>query len=183
MRNKGQLILGAAVVTFGLILLLFNLLNISIWRFVWPILLIAVGVLVILRQQRDKGDIITQFGFVRDIKCRNSWNVNNSEYWHFVADVDIDFSQATFDEGKYHWQLYGFVHEIRLRIPDDVGVMLTTNAILTEKKINGTSESSILVPMNWRSKNFETSIKKFQLTAIGFVIDVRIADTQNAPNS
>jgi lia operon protein LiaF len=180
MRNKGQLILGAGVLFFGLLLLIANFLGLSIWRFIWPMVLIAIGVLIILRQQSSKKDETdTTFGFARDITRHGTWEINNTDFWHFAADLDLDLTKAIIPEGQHQWKLYGFVHEIRLRVPKEVGVAVSTHAFVTEKKINGENEDLILMPLNWQSENYKSAANKFNIEANGFVVDVRIIEDIN----
>ena len=176
MRNKGQLFLGAGVLFFGLLLLIGNLLDLSIWRFIWPLGLIAIGVLIILRQQSSKDGVVANFGFARDINRHGTWEVNNAEFWNFAADLDLDLTSVTIPEGQYHWKLFGFVHEIQLRVPTDIGVALTTHAFVTEKKINGDKEDLILVPLNWQTESYKSASNKFYIEATGFVVDVKIIE-------
>ena len=181
MRNKGQLILGGSVLIFGFIFLIGNLLDISIWRFVWPLLLIGLGVLIIFRQGRGKGDTEAYFAFARDIKPRGELQVGNAEYWHFAGDVIIDFAKVTIPEGEHFWKFYGFVHELRLNVPPDVGVAVSTNAFITEKKIGGDKEDLILVPLEWKSAAYDTAPNKLHIEATGFVVEVRVKEVDSEP--
>ncbi len=181
MRNKGQLILGGSILVFGFTILIGNLLDISIWRFIWPLLLIGLGVLIIFRQARDKDGTEAYFAFARDIIPKGELEAGNAEYWHFAGDLKIDFTKVTIPEGEHHWRLYGFVHELRLQVPPDVGVSVSTNAFVTDKKIGGDKEDLILVPLEWRSAAYDTSPNKLHIEATGFVVDVRVKEVDSEP--
>ena len=108
MRNKGQLIFGGIILVFGLLLLIGNLLDIALWRFIWPLCLIAIGFFIIFRQQKGRDHTNTYFGFARDINLMGPWDVKDAEYWHFAADLDLDLTNAEIPDGEHLWRLYGF---------------------------------------------------------------------------
>ena len=174
MRNKGQLILGGIVLLFGLFLLIGNLLNLNLWKFFWPLALMAIGVFVIFRQGKAKEGTMTYFSFARGVNRSGEWEIHDAEYWNFAADFDLDLTQANIPAGEAHWRAFGFVNELRLRISPVAGVSVTTHAFVTEKKIDGNKEDLFLVPLEWQSDNFETASEKFYLELNGFVSQVRI---------
>jgi len=174
MRNNGQLILGGSILLFGLIILLGNLLDISLWAFIWPIILIALGIFIIFRQRNNGGHSEISFSFASNMNRTGQWKINSGEFWRFVTDLDLDFTNAEIPEGEHVWKIFGFVHEIRLRVPSNLAVSVSTHAFVNEKKINGECEDLIFVPMKWQSENFNNSPNKFRIEATGFVVDTRI---------
>jgi predicted membrane protein len=177
MRNKSQLVLGGGVLLFGLLLLISNLFDFDLWRFFWPLALISIGVFVIFRQTKTRDETMAYFGFARDINRYTEWEIQDAEYWNFVADFDLDLSQASFPEGEAHWKAFGFVNELRLKIPSHIGAAVTTHAFFTERRIDGNKEDLILIPMDWQSDNFETAGEKLFIELNGFFNEVRITQT------
>jgi len=175
MRNRSQLVFGGAILFFGLILLVGNLFNISLWRFIWPLVLISLGLIMIFRQQKGKGLSKTYYGFARDINRVGSWDIQEGEFWHFAGDFDLDFTDVKIPPGEHVWRLFGFVHEIRLRVPAGTAVSFSSHAFVTEKKVNGDSEDLFLVPFHWKTEGYDNASNKFRIEANGFVVDSRIS--------
>ena len=174
MRNNKQLLLGGSILIFGLIILLGNIFKISLWSFIWPILLIAFGVYIIFRQRniQDHSDI--SFRFTSNMKRSGKWVVNSGEYWRFVSELNLDLTEADIPEGENVWRIFGFVNEIRLRVPSNLAVAITAHAFVNEKNINGEKEDLIFVPLEWYSENYNDSSNRFRIEANGFVVDTRI---------
>jgi lia operon protein LiaF len=176
MKNKGELVLGISILVIGGVLLVGNLAQINVWRFFWPLLLIGLGVLILIRQQSaQKLGTRAIFSFSKDIKRRDVWEISDAEYWHFAGDFKLDLTAAVLSEKTHLWQIFGFVHEIRLKVPENLGVAINANAIVIENKILGENEDRILNPLSWKSPNYETAPKQFHIEMYGIVCDVKVS--------
>jgi len=174
MRNKNQLLFGGSIILFGLIILLGNLFRISIWSFIWPLLLIGIGVFLIFHRQNLQGKSHVKYGFVLNIKRSGIWEIDNREFWQFASDIRLDFTSAVIPDGDWIWQFNGFAHEIKLHVPSNVAVALTTHAFVTEKNIEGDREDLIFIPLEWKTDNFDTSNNRLTLIANGFVVNSHV---------
>ena len=174
MKNNGQLVLGGSIIIFGLLILLGTLFNISLWKFIWPLILIALGIFLIFRQRKivDQSDF--SIHFAGNLKRKGQWVVTSGEHWGFFSNLNLDFTNAEFQEGEHVWKIHGFVNEIRLRVPSKAAVAVSANAFVNEKTIDGDKEDMVLVPLEWHSDNYNNSPNKFRIEAYGFVVDTRI---------
>ena len=174
MRNNGQLVLGGSILIIGLLILLETLFNITVWKIIWPLILIFLGIFIIVRKRNIVDDSDFSFHFVGNLKRKGQWITHSSEHWGFVSDINLDFTSAEIKDGENVWKIFGFVNELRLRIPKNSAVAVSASAFVNEKNINGNKEEMVLVPFKWHSDNYYDSPNQFRIEAYGFVVNTRI---------
>lgn len=80
MANRGQIIIGAALVALGIIFLLGTVFQIDLWPFCWSAGLILLGVWLVLRPKFAAPGSGTEVSLIGDLKRRGSWNVRDEEF-------------------------------------------------------------------------------------------------------
>ena len=178
MSNRRQIIIGSLVIIFGLVLLLEAISDIEIWGLICPAALIALGVWWIVRPRISGRDSDVHIFFVHNARRRGDWVATNEEFWGFAIDLNLDLSEAEIPSGESTIRTYGFVSELRLFIPEDVGLSVNTLAFVTEDRIFGNKQDRILAPFSWQSKNFATAERKLRIEANSFVVDVRVKPSE-----
>ena len=174
MRNKGQFYLGLAIIALGALFLLGDALDVRLGRFVWPLALIAAGAWFIIRPRTVEGGTGVSFRVLGDIKRRGHWTVANEELWQLIGDVELDLTSADVPEGETTLRLYGFVGDIDVYVPEDVGIVLHANAVVTDVKFFGEKQESIFAPVTLTSGNYERSARRVRLQTGHFVGDVTV---------
>ena len=129
MRNRGPLFIGSLLVIFGMVLLLGNIFQINIWALCWPTGLILVGVWLLLRPRFALPGTLVNIRFIEDDKRKGQWQVNNEEIWSFINTVRLDMTQATIPAGETTIRMYGFISDIDILVPMDVGCSVSSSAI------------------------------------------------------
>jgi lia operon protein LiaF len=172
MRNRGALFIGSLLVVFGLALLLGNLLNINIWALCWPIGLILVGAWLLLRPRLALAGTSVNIRFIADEKRNGVWQAGNEEFWSFIGDIRLDMTQADIPPGETTLQIYSFVSDLDILIPQDVGLSITSTAFLTSARINGHKSDRFLMSDTYTSENYASAERKIRLEAYSFVTDL-----------
>lgn len=174
MRNQGQLFLGGAIILVGLLFLIGNLADIDTGAFCWPIAFILLGVWLVLRPQMIAPDVMLTQRFLGTIRRRGTWQVADEEVWSFVADLKLDMTDADIPEGETSIKTFGFVTDLTLLVPKDVGVSVSSSAFVSSVKMLDRKEESFVAPLRIQTDNYDTAARKIQIEMIQFVAEVKI---------
>lgn len=175
MRNQTQLFFGLLVILIGVLFLIGNLFDISIGAFCWPIGLILVGLWLIMRPRMAGPDTNTNFLFLGDSERSGQWTVTDEEFYVFIGDMDLDFTKADIPVGETEIRAYGFISDIDMFVPADVGVAVHSSAFVTSFKAGGEGdEDSFLMPLNWQSDNYKVAERKIRLEGGHFIADIKV---------
>jgi lia operon protein LiaF len=174
MRDQGQLLFAIIVIVIGIVFLVGNVLDVDLWALIWPVLIILLGVWLLLRPKLVSSDATVRQKLLGDIRLRGDWQVAEEDIWLGVGDVRLDMTEADIPLGETRIRVHGFVADVRLTVPQDVGVSLSSNAFFTEAKGLGRKREVFLSPLRIASENYETAERKVRLEMSFFVADVRI---------
>jgi predicted membrane protein len=174
MRNQGQIYIGAAIILIGLLLLIGNVFDVDVGALCWPLGLILLGVWLLLRPQLVGPDTALRMRVFGPIRRDGVWQVTQQEIWLFVGDVILDFTQAEIPPGETPIRAYGFVSSIKVTLPQDVGMAVSSTALVTDARMLGQKRESFLAPVELTSDDYETAVRKVRLETIFFVADVRV---------
>lgn len=174
MRNQGQFTLGVIVVAVGVILLLANLFNIDLGVICWPMAFILLGLFFILRPRMiDPETAVTQ-KFLGEVKRTGDWTVTDEEMWYLIADVDLDMTSANIPFGETRIRTLGFVSDIDLRVPKDVGIAITSTAFVNDIKFLGHKQETFLAPAHQETENYQAADRKIRFETTCFVGDITV---------
>lgn len=173
MRNQGQIFIGGVIILVGLLFLIGNVLHIDVGVFCMPLALILLGVWLLLRPYLVGPSTTLGWTLFGPVRRSGAWQVTDQEFWLFVGDVILDFTQADIPTGETTLRLFGFVGNIRLRVPEGVGVALSSLAFLTEAKVLGEKRSGMFGPLRLTSEGYELAERKIKLELTFFVADVK----------
>ena len=174
MRNQRELVIGGLLVLWGLMVLISNLVGVSFWAFCWPSALILVGVWLLLRPKLAKAGMHVNINPFSNVRRSGSWAVTSEEFWTFVGDTRLDLTQAEFASNEVTFHVYGFVGNVRLRLPHDTGFSVSSLAFVHDARILGQKHDSVIAPVDYTSENYATAERKVRLETFFFVIDLDI---------
>lgn len=177
MRNQGQLIIGALLLFLGLMLLFGNFLNIDVWALFWPLALIFLGVYLLLRPRFSFQGVAPDLQVFGGIRRSGMWRVENDEIWMFVGDVRLDMTQAEIPTGETHIRVLGFIGDVDLTLPKEIGLSFSSAAFVTDAKVNGQKHESFLAPYRYDSPNYAALERKVRLETIFFIGDIDVNQT------
>jgi hypothetical protein len=174
MSNRGQLIVGAAIIVVGLIILIGNVLNINLWSICWPTALILLGLWVLFGPRLSGNSSEVTILPIGDVRRDESWDISDEDFWLFVGDIDLDLSQADIPLGETRFQIYSFAGDVELLVPPDVGVAISCTAFVSTVKAFGGVKESFLAPQHRTSDNYATADRKIRLNVTCFAGEVSL---------
>lgn len=172
--KRWQIIMGVVLVFLGLSALLEALFVVDLWRFVGPLLLIGIGVLLILRPQLAGPDVHVQMPVLGDMRKTGSWEATQHEIWWVVGTNRLDFTNAVFPKGDARIRIIGFVAEVRVILPEDVGLRVEASGVVSELKDMDGKQERIFSLLEYETPNFTDAEKRVTLQTIGFVSEIKV---------
>lgn len=174
MDKRWTLGIGILIIVYGLFLLTGELFHFNGWAFFFPLLLVALGVWLILRPRLlgPQGQVQTRI--LGDINRTGAWQVVPEEIWLGIGDVSLDFTDAQVPVGETIITIFGFVGDVKLIVPEGVGIKLYCSAFVSEVKMYEDKESSIFMPLDRSSDDFSTSSRKVIVRTNHFVVAAKV---------
>lgn len=86
----------------------------------------------------------------------------------------LDFTDATFPNGEATFRIFGFVADVKIILPEDVGLSIESNAFVSELKGLFQKEERFLNPLTYETEGFEAAVKKVRLQTFSFVSEIRV---------
>jgi lia operon protein LiaF len=139
----------------------------------FPIGLILIGVWLLVRPQLVGPDTALRMRFFGPIRRSGTWQVTDEEIWLFIGDVRLDLSQAELPVGEAHIRVFSFISEVRLTVPEHVGVSLTSMGFINDVRVLGKRRSGFLIPITVTSDGYADSERKLQVESMAFISDMR----------
>ncbi len=149
MKKQTQILLGSALIGFGVLIMMSNLFNIDVGAICWPSVLILVGVLIIVRPRIAPEGTDVRMLLFADLRRSGKWDVMDQEIWGFVGDVDII-------------------------VPEDIGISISSMGFVTEARLDGKKRGGFMTPVRYTSDNYESAAKRIRLEMISFVADLKV---------
>jgi predicted membrane protein len=170
--KKWQIVLGIVLIVLGLFSLTETLFNINLGRFIGPLFLVGLGLFLILRPRREKGGVQVEMPILGDIRKTGAWEVTQHEFWWFVGENRLDFSAAAFPQGDGMIKIFGFVTDVKIILPADVGLQIESAAFVSELKLPEGKKERFLSRLNYQSPNFLQAEKRVSIETVGFVSEI-----------
>lgn len=177
MRNNWQLFLGALILVWGLVLLLGVVFDIDTGALCFPIALIGIGVFVLLRPRFIAPGTNVEMRLFGDVRRRGAWEVADEEFWTGIGDVRLDLSETDIPPGETRYRALGFIGDIRLIVPEDVGVSIDSVSFLTEARVFDWKRQSFFVPVHYATENYETTERKIHVEMSYFIGEIKVRST------
>jgi predicted membrane protein len=173
--KRWQVIIGLILILLGIIALMNQVFpNLGIGRFIGPVILIGLGLLLILRPRIAGPDVIVQIPILGDVRKTGVWEVTQHEIWWFVGSSRLDFTEAVFPKGDAVIKIFGFVTDVKVILPDDVGLRVTSSAFVNEYKGLQGKQERFLSLLEDQSANYSSAEKRVNLQTVGFVSEIKI---------
>ena len=174
MHNTRQIFVGAAITIIGLIALIGAIFEVDLGRFVCPTVFILAGVWLLVRIRMTHPGTAFTTKLLGDVRRRGEWQVSDEEITLGVGDIVLDMTHADIPAGETRIRALGFVNEVRLIVPDDVGVTVSSMAFLTEAKVFDQKHTRFFAISQFASDGYETAERKVHLDLSYFVADVKV---------
>lgn len=174
MVNRGQLVLGAALLLLGAAMLFGTVFHINVFAICFPLGLVAVGIWLIRRPNLSSEGTASELVFIGDLRRVGAWTARNEEIWLGVGDVNLDFTTAEIPPGETRVVLYGFVGDVDIQVPGDIGVSIHASGFVVESKLFGDHQSGILSPVFRETDNYAENEHRLCIEITCFVVDLNL---------
>jgi lia operon protein LiaF len=158
----------------GVLILIGNLFDLDTGAIFWPLVIIALGVYLILRPRVIDTDTPIRIRPLANIRHSGDWSVMDEEIWSFVGDVNLDFTEAKILSDRAKIRLFGFVGDVDILIPENIGFSIVSTSFITENHILGRKKDNLLVPVNWKSDNYDSADDKINISLNYFIVDIKV---------
>jgi predicted membrane protein len=131
---------------------------------------LALGVLAIIaawRVRRVSRRLRRAIGHVRSDE--SGWSVNDAVLSTVIGDISLDLRGADLPDGVTELTLLCWLGMIQVRVPRDVGVDVTGQAIIGTVDILGRREEGMVRDFRMRSRNYDEATKRVQMRLSTFV--------------
>ncbi len=174
MVNRGQLVIGSVLVLMGVLFLIGTIFQIDVGAICWPVGLIVLGVWLVARPRMVSPDSGVEVQLLGDVRRKGSWQARNEEIWLGVADVELDYSDATLPPGETKVTVYGFVGDVDMYVPSNVGVSVRVMGAINESELLGRKEETFFSPAEATSANYLTAESRIRVEMYSFVADIKV---------
>jgi len=172
MNARGQIVLGGVLVAAGLLALADLWLDISLWPLLLPLFLIGLGIWVLGRPgsvapgtkvtQRLFGDVVRREG------------VADEDIFVLLGDVKIDWPASLWPETPVTVWVSNLLGDIRIRVPEGVGVSVASRAALGTLRLDGREREASFALVHAQTDDFETAGHRLDVHVVHLLGDVTI---------
>jgi len=174
MSKQSRMMIGLAFIGVGILFLLGVVFRVNVWRFCWPLGLIAVGGWLLLRPALAREGTKISVHPLADVRRTEAWDVVDEEIWILVGDVRLDLTQASLPPGESRIKLFGLVGEVSLTVPDGLPVSVSSFAILTDGKVYGEKQEQFVTPLRTESKGYSAAEARVKVESYYVVNNLKI---------
>ena len=174
MRNRSLVVIGAAIVVYGLVLLLGAIFHIDVGKLCLPAILIVVGIYIIARPALVGPNTPWHVSLFGPVRRGSDWPGKDEEIWFLIGDVRLDLSQAQIPAGETQVRIMSFIGDVRLRIPAGVGVSIESTALISNVRAFGKKHESLVAPAHVASEGYEAAERRIRLELFSFISEARV---------
>lgn len=177
MRNNAQIIFGMVVILLGVSIILGMFFDINFFAVCFSVGLILIGVWILARPKFLPEDSNLRLLIFGDFRRKGDWQVQGEEIWMFIGDIRLDMSEADIATGTTAFRIMAFIGDINLKLPEDVGLHLSSYAFVNDTKIAGKKRDYVFVPVEYKNDSYETAERKIRLETMCFIGDIDVIYT------
>ncbi len=158
-------------------MLLLHNLDIEVFRYVWPSIIILVGVYLIYRSANKPGgkSKLREFRILGDSShSGQSEEIDGADISHFIGDVTVDLAGAKLKPGVNKMNIATFIGDIRVMVPEDMPVSADCSALFSDIRVFDRKEGGILMSIRERGPDYDRAEKKLRISCAAFIGDIKI---------
>ena len=172
MKSQGQVVLGIAMIVVGVLAILDRWLGISLGRVVFPLLLVALGVWVIVRPSRVAAGTRVSQQLFGDLVRRDT--VSDEDILLLLGDVKIDWLNAVWPDGSVHVRVSNLLGDVRVTVPRGVGVRVRSSALISSLRLEEQKKDTFATTIVLQTNDYEASLSRLDLEVTHLLGDVRV---------
>lgn len=173
-QRSSHVMLGAVLIGVGALFLLSNMFNINMWRFFWPVMLIGIGLFVLTWNSRRNPEAAHEDHIIGEIKRKETGAMHSQDMWIGIGDIDLDLTGASFPSGITTYQISGFVGDIKVNVPANVGVQARFEGVAGDMNVTGQQQEIIFGSGVLQSPNYQGAERKLHLETRHFAGEIKV---------
>lgn len=145
------------------------------WSIAWPLILIAVGLWIILRQSgyftsgRGRNSYVLDHIF-GDVKLEHvAWDLKDMDVNVVIGDVALDLSRARIPDGLTTIRIRSFIGDLDIVVPQGLAVSAVASAAVGALHVLGEKRDGFFQDIAFATPDYDTAAKKVRIE-IGLVI-------------
>ena len=174
MQNRSQALIGGFLLLLGIGFLLANLLQISLWAFCFPLGLILIGALLLMRPRVFDTSQASSWYLFGPVKRGSGWTPADEEFWLFIGDTKLDLTQAQLPLGETKIRINGLIGDVDVIAPADVGVAVYASGVFVDLRTPTDKTDKFLSPAESVSLNYATAERKLRLSTTFVIGDIDV---------
>jgi len=174
MQNRSQAFIGAFLLLLGIGFLIANILRINFWALCFPAGLIVLGMLLLVRPKVFDTSTVSHWYLFGEVKRGGEWTPADEEFWQFIGDTKLDFTQAQLPVGETHLRINGFIGDVDVIVPADIGVAVSASGLIVDLRTPTDKLDRFLSPANSVSPNYATAERKLRLSTTFLIGDINV---------
>lgn len=181
MRNPFLFLFGLVTILLGFVFLFDNTLGFNMLRLLWPIGLILAGIVLLVQRNKQPAAFSSSLvvskqnnAFISDVNRKGHWIVENEAFSAFISDLTLDLREADIPKGETVYQISGFIGDVNVKVPEDVAVMVSSSAFISDINVMGSSETGFFGPVTLKSDDYELAAKQIRIEASHFIGDITV---------
>jgi lia operon protein LiaF len=149
----------------------------EVWSWVWPILIIYIGLSFMLKKnhlmsiRKDEDELNYKESesemrkhLVGDLKIGNEpWQLEDMQIWMGVGETDVNLTKAILPEGETILNVSGWIGEITILVPQDMDIKANVNLRLGDATLFSHQQAGSGRFLSYKSLDYETAKKKVNL--------------------
>jgi predicted membrane protein len=116
----------------------------------------------------------SQFYFAGDKNFGSNWEPRDEDLRMFAGDLFIDLGNAKLPAGTTTFAVRCFASDIDINVPSDVGLRISSTGFVVESKFDGETKSNVMTGFDYKSDNYATAEKKFDLITQSFAVELTV---------
>lgn len=174
MQNRNQTLVGAFLLLLGIGFLLANVLKINFWAMCFPLGLILIGVLLLVRPKVFNTSATSSWYLFGDVKRGSGWMPADEEFWLLFGDVKLDCTQTQLPAGETNIRVNGLIGDVDVIVPADVGVAVAASGLIVELRTPTDKADRFLSSANSASPNYASAARKLHLSTTFLIGDINV---------
>lgn len=174
-RGTGAILVAGVLIIIGVLALLSNLgLTRLDWGFVWPVILIAVGVFLIWRRSAHQREPQVEH-VVGDIRMeQEGWALHDQHVEAGIGSVRIDLTKAQIPSRETMLAIESWIGNIEVVVPADLALSASGRVTLGSVTLLGDKSESFIRTLDFKSPDYDTAEKKVRLYASIVIGEIKV---------
>ncbi|MGB4141747.1 MAG: cell wall-active antibiotics response protein LiaF [Limnochordia bacterium] len=162
-HKANSLIYGVALTLIGLHLLIPRLgiegFTVT-WGFVWPVLLIALGIQILLNKKRRASNRFIVRSLSRN---QTSWYVDDLYLNQFIGDITLDLTKAVIPNKEIFFEIHSSIGDLDIYIPSDLPLHAKCRVAIGDATILDRSDEGVGVALEVKTVDYDQADRKLNL--------------------